>query len=307
MTETFAGVAESASSGAGAAVAVLPSDRHVEARVIDAVRASRRSEVTARGGIVSFPTAAHLRVALAARPFVLLVAGPRDVHGAATEDAIRAIRTGFPSLPVVGYVYSRPGVSADVLALARAGVHELVMHGVDDAGVTLQAILANALRRSVVERVERHLSEALPEQVLPFVRYCLTRLDAAPTVPAIAQALGVHRKTLVNWMRAARLPPPRTMATWCRLLVAASLLEDPGRSIEYVALSLDFPSGNAFRNVLRRYAGMGPTEVRAAGGMAALVERFTAALKRGPGAAATARETPAAPPFVVARDVRVGA
>ena len=300
MTATIASVTASLA----AAVAVLPTDRLVEARISDAVRASRRAEVTAQGGIVSFPTAEQLRAALAARPFVLLVTGPRDVHGATTEGAIRAIRTGFPSLPVVGYVYSRPGVSADVLALARAGVHELVMHGVDDVGVTLQSIFANALRRTVVERVEAQLRERLPAQLLPFVRYCLTQLDAAPTVPAIARALGVHRKTLVNWMRAAHVPPPRIMATWCRLLVAASLLEDPARSIEQVALSLDFPSGNAFRNVLRRYSGMGPSEVRAAGGMAALVERFSAALQptddaRPPSRRRRARDT--------ARKVGIGA
>ena len=35
-----------------------------------------------------------------------------------------------------------------------------------------------------------------------------------------------------------------------------------GRTVDQVALTLDFASANAFRNLLRRYADLGPADVR---------------------------------------------
>jgi transcriptional regulator GlxA family with amidase domain len=57
------------------------------------------------------------------------------------------------------------------------------------------------------------------------------------------------------------------MIQWCRLLIAARMLEDPGRAVEHVALLLDFPSGASLRNMLKRYTGLRPLEIRENGGM----------------------------------------
>ena len=55
---------------------------------------------------------------------------------------------------------------------------------------------------------------------------------------------------------------------------AARLLDDPGRTIEQVALKLDFPSGAALRNMFKRYTGLRTTEVRENGGVRCLVHTF---------------------------------
>jgi AraC-like DNA-binding protein len=61
------------------------------------------------------------------------------------------------------------------------------------------------------------------------------------------------------------------MIGWCRLLIAARVLDDPGRTVEQVALKLDFPSGAALRNMFKRYTGLRTTEVRENGGVRCLV------------------------------------
>jgi len=106
------------------------------------------------------------------------------------------------------------------------------------------------------------------------IEYCIEHARAAPTVAQLAAAIGVHRKTLVNWMLQDHLPPPRAITGWCRILLAARLLEDPGRSVESVALDLGFGSGTELRNMLRRYTGLRAGEIRGRGGFQQVLHLF---------------------------------
>jgi AraC-like DNA-binding protein len=251
------------------AVLALLRDRDAAARVAEALRPGVPGAPPQAGAHVRCVTHARaLAEALAARPYALVIVDARDAEGVSTEETIRAVRRRHPDVAVVGHASARAGLSADALALARAGVHELVITGIDDAAAVLRAALARAARRSSAERILAAVGELVPEDVLPLVRYCLEHAAAAPTVPEVARALGVSRQTLAARLRAAGLPAPRELAVWCRLLLAADLLAGGGRTVDQVALALDFPSANAFRNVLRgtRASGRqtsGPTAARA--------------------------------------------
>jgi AraC-like DNA-binding protein len=94
------------------------------------------------------------------------------------------------------------------------------------------------------------------------------------SVEDAATAMGIHRKTLVDRLRSAGLPSPRTIIGWSRLLTAARLLDDPGRTVEQVALRLDFPSGTALRNMFKRYTGLRTSEVRENGGVRCVLHAF---------------------------------
>lgn len=280
------------------AVLALLRDRDTIARVSEALRPGVPGAPPHAGAMLR--CVAHvreLREALAARPYALVLAESRDADGVCTEEAVRSLRERHPAVVVVGFATARAGMSADVLALARAGVHELVVAGIDDVAPVLRAALARAARRSSAERLLEVIADVVPPVAVPVLRYCLEHADVAPTVPELAQALGVSRQTLAARLRAAGMPAPRELAVWCRLLLAADLLAEPGRSVDQVSLALDFPSANAFRNVLRRYAGVGPSELRRAG-TAALVVLFRDALAHGALAEpdASGRPRTAAPP-----------
>jgi transcriptional regulator GlxA family with amidase domain len=94
------------------------------------------------------------------------------------------------------------------------------------------------------------------------------------TVADAAAALGVHRKTLVDRLATAQLPTPSAMIAWCRLTLAAQMLEDPARSVEQIALLLDFSSAASLRNMLKRYTGLSPREVRENGGLRCVLHAF---------------------------------
>jgi AraC-like DNA-binding protein len=262
----------------GDSVLALLRDREVIARLTEALRPGKPGAPPHAGATVRcVERVGDLLAGLEARPYALAVVEARDADGIATAEAVRELRERHPSLVVVGYTRVRSGMSSDVLALARAGVHELVVGGVDDVVVALRAALGSAAHRWTADRVLAELQAIVAPVAVPLLRYCLEHAGRAPTVSELARALGTSRQTLAARLRAAELPSPRELAVWCRLLLAAQLLSASGRPVDEVALTLDFPSGNGFRNTLRRHTGLGPADVRR-GGVAVVLDAFRAAL-----------------------------
>ena len=206
----------------------------------------------------------------------LIVVDHRDHDGSPTLPSLSRLRDEFPSVPIVMYLPMSLLVSGAVMEYAKAGVSQLVFQGVDDLQASLRSAMNSALDHISAIALSAEFEPHVPATVVPFLRYCLEHARRDITVEEVATAMGVHRKTLVDRLKAAHLPSPRAMIGWCRLLVAARVLDDPGRTIEQAALKLDFPSGAALRNMFKRYTGLRTTEVRENGGVRCLVH----ALKR---------------------------
>ncbi len=252
------------------AVVALLTDVVLRLRLVDALK----------GAVPAVDGVAHVRDArarLAAGDVRLLVVGPRDAGGLAVAPFAAEVRSRWPSVTVVAYSASGAGSSEDILALARAGVHALVVRGVDDERYAFRAALRAAEQACVSRLVYERVRDHLPAAVAPLVALYLRADGEPPSVAAAAEALGVHRKTLVNRLAAVGCPTPRALRTWCRLFVAARLLEEPGRTVESVAMQLDFDTPAGLRNTLKRYTGAGAGAVRAAGGLAHVLARFNAA------------------------------
>ena len=258
-------VAERATSSVPVVLGLLQ-DRVVRARVADAIRG--------RGIAMFCESREHLRQHLACRPVDIVVAACRDAAGQSMVPVLAEIRRDYPLLPVVAFVVPGRTPTADILAVGELGVHELVMQGFDDVGIALAAALESATHRSAGARVLSALGPHVPQDVLPLLRYALERAGAEPSVVDAARYLGVHPKTLTYRLRQAALPPPSAIIGWCRLFLAAHLLEAPGRSVAQVALSLNFASSAALRGMLRRYTGLRPGEIRATGGLEAMINLF---------------------------------
>jgi AraC-like DNA-binding protein len=209
---------------------------------------------------------------------VLLIVESHDADRRSTADSIRFVRQAQPNIAIVGYCKAGIAHSSDVRALALAGVHELLFHGIDDNGTALRAILAMAQQAMVGDVVASTLLPLVAERLWQFVRYVVSHPAESSRVARVAQALGYHRKTLVNHCARAHLPPPQELLAWCRLAVVGYLLQTTKSTVEGIAFQLDFPSDTSLRNLMKRYVGMRSTDVRAAGGLAAVVAAFERAL-----------------------------
>lgn len=257
-------------------VAALVRDRRDLARLAEALRPSVSAPQA--GVLHPFDRIDKLDSALQRTHFDVLVIEPTDALGVSTEETIRGIRERFPRLSVLGHVVMKPGVSSQVLSFARAGVHELIVAGIDDSASVLRIALQRAAQRCLTEEVFAEVSDSLPREAANLVRYCLEHASESPSIEAISRALGVHRRTLVNRMQHAMLPPPSELGAWARILLAARYLEMPGRSVEWVALTVGYPSANALRNALKKYTGLIPSELREDDGFARATLAFRSAL-----------------------------
>lgn len=221
--------------------------------------------------------ARDVRARLAAGDVRVLVVGPRDASERPAAPLVADVRHDHPSVTVVAYCASSAGSSDDIVALIRAGAHALVVRGVDDERHAFRAALRGAEQRCTATLVFDRIRDQLPPAVAPLVALYLRADGVPPSVAEAAELLGVHRKTLVNRLAAAGCPTPRALRTWCRLFVASRLLEEPGRTVESIALQLEFDSTTGLRNALKRYTGQGAGAVRAAGGLAHVLAHFNAA------------------------------
>lgn len=247
-------------------VAALVRDPRARARLADALR----GEATIRDCDRLSEVLAMVETGLAS----IVIVDHRDYDGTSTLPAVKHLIENFPSIPVVMYVALSNESSSQVLEYARAGVSQLVFQGVDDLRTPLRAAVNTAMDHASALALVDEFDRLVPANLIPFLRYALEHARRDIGVEEAATAMGIHRKTLVDRLRAASLPSPRTILGWSRLLMAARLLDDPGRTVEQVALKLDFPSGTALRNMFKRYTGLRTSEVRENGGVRCVLHAF---------------------------------
>jgi AraC-like DNA-binding protein len=208
-----------------------------------------------------------------------VLAEARDAQHEPVGPALTALMRRYPSVPVLGYCSAGARHAADLRDLARAGVHELVFADVDDQSALLRAKLTRGEEARAAASVLREIDGWLPLQLMNLVEYCVQFPRDSHEITRVACTLGVHRKTLVNWCERAKAPPPSTLVTWVRLLLAAELLQSPGQAVERVANTLEFASATSLRNLCRRYFNMRPMELRTRDGRLAAYRAFAEAVK----------------------------
>jgi AraC-like DNA-binding protein len=265
-------------------IAVLVHDSTARARLRGAVRGYAK--------LTFCEDAAELASTVADGAATAVVTEWRDDSGTTIESAIRAMRAEYPNVPVLVYAPLTPEGAHDMLAAARAGAVDVIIANFDDVGITLGRRLASAQATTLADRIVERLATLVPLPVAQMLEYFFRHARTPPSVAGAAAALQVHRKTLALHCARVRLPSPSALCCWARLILTSHRLEDPGRTTEHGAIEMGFPSGSAFRNMLKRYTGLSPAEVRERGGSMCLVEMLTAQLaERGPGLYAGRRRT----------------
>lgn len=203
------------------------------------------------------------------------------VDAATIDSALQSIRTlaqATPSHAIVAWC-ERPALTTrHLLDIAQAGVAELVLRDVDDLRHVLGRILNSAMQRSHALHIEERLASSVPQQMRALFRFSLQHAHQPLDVDRVAAGFGITRQTLRNRLVQHRMPLPRAFITWCRLLVAGSLLDESGHTLDSVGWQLDFSSGHHLGTVMRRYVGRGITEMRETGVSTVVEMAFCAAL-----------------------------
>lgn len=271
--------------GGAAALHRVPNRPIVVAAGLDARRAARLIDALRdRATLRTAPSIAALHASLneSREPVDVVVIPARDDSGRDVADFVRELAAAWPRMAIVVYCEIVSVEAPDIRALAVAGAHQFVFAGVDDSALTLRGILDSARREVASEFLMLQLATVLPSELHPLAERVLARPDVVTTVPALAAALGVHRKTVFNRCARAGSLTPGELVTWIRLVMVAYLLETTGRTVERIAMDLGFASDTSLRNLLKRYSGYRAGDIRESGGGRLVMDALAARTRAQP-------------------------
>ena len=206
----------------------------------------------------------------------------RDVHGARVEPLVHALRARAPNLPVVMLAPPEDSRLRNARDLVAAGVTCVARATARDVRAALRAVLARERARARRAALAAMCAALAPDPARDMVRVAFENGDRPLSVRELAASVGLPRKTLDRRLLRRSPITPRRALVWGRLAATAIALEDGETTVAAVASSLQFSSPTALRNLLQRYTGLTPTELRAAGGLDAIAKRIQAILKRRP-------------------------
>ncbi len=214
-------------------------------------------------------------------PPAIVVVDP--YHEAGANGPCQQLRTflrDFPSTPVLAALDIQPERGDDLRVLGEWGVCGIIALGHDDTVAALQERFRAARGRPL----KTLIGQVLPDEISAPAR---SILDVAAEVvsvgggaDALAKRLYCSKRTLVRWCERTRLPPPRRLMAWMRILLASELLDDPGRTILSVAQSCAYSSDAGLRRVMQAFVGIAPTELRERGAFATTSKQFRQVLER---------------------------
>jgi AraC-like DNA-binding protein len=204
---------------------------------------------------------------------IVAVVDMADPTGAAAHGFARTLTESHPGIGVVVYRQARNDSEADVCLLGAAGVHDILLEGLTDEGYLAKAIVLDACRRGAADLVMQELKRILPERLFPFAD-ATVRNPGKGSIALIAQHLNVHRQTPNTWCKKERYLRPEELLVWCRLLLVAAMLELTSRTLDSIAIELDYASATSLRNQLKNYTGMTATQIRGTG-LGAVISVFS--------------------------------
>jgi AraC-like DNA-binding protein len=210
-----------------------------------------------------------LRAAISdAPPAALLVVDPYvpgngDVMQLSPQ--LRALLWEFPSATVLAAMELRPGRSHDVRTLGEWGVTDIIAIGEEDTHEAISRRLRGAQGRPLQNLLQRCLPSAMSGRARTLLMAAAEVVSMGGRGRDLARSLHLSERTVLRWSERSGLPPPRRLMAWMRILLAASLLDDPGRTVLSVAFACGYSSDSSLRRAMQDFLGTIPTTLRREG------------------------------------------
>lgn len=198
---------------------------------------------------------------------------------AAPDSRLWETLRAFPSVSVVVALRFRPERTRDVARMLEQGVSEVLNLDRETdpalARVRLLGTLARPLKRMLEDGLPRHLSG----DARTLLRAAAEVVALGGGSPELARVFGVLPDTPAGWCRAAGLPPPRNLLAWMRVLFAAALLGDQGRTVQGVARACGYATDRSLRRVVGRFVGRQVAGLRREGAFPLAMAAFNEELR----------------------------
>lgn len=166
----------------------------------------------------------------------------------------------FPSVAIVPAFEARPDRAVDMREMIQAGMSEILNLYRENTAETAAARIRSAFARPFKRRIEATVAgHANVEARTILTAGAETAVRGGGPVE-LAEAFGVSAKTLCAWCGVHGLPLPRRLLGWLRILLAAHLLEDAGRTRTSVAVACGYRTDRSLRRIIQRFVGPASSE-----------------------------------------------
>jgi len=189
-----------------------------------------------------------------------------EAAGAPSFEPVRRLKQMYPRITLIAYIVFGPDRIRQAFDAGRFGFDALVVADLDDGPAAFGKSLEKAGARGVAALVRQILPESRSRVADDALMISVTRANEALTPVRLAEILGVTPRLLSRHLADVGYPSANRLITWGRLIVAAALMDGTRHSADRIAKMMYFPSGSAFRNTMRRYIALKPSEVRSLGG-----------------------------------------
>jgi methylphosphotriester-DNA--protein-cysteine methyltransferase len=182
--------------------------------------------------------------------------GRRTAQGPAPE--LRRLIARRRSVPVIAALPLRDELAATVATLLEWEVSDVLNLNLQRSAHAVRECLRGVRARPLKRVAEPLLGTFAGENARNVVRAACEVAVEGGAAPELAAIFEVDPRTVTAWCRREGLPPPRRLLAWMRVLLAAMMLKEDGRSIVNVARGAGYATDHALRRAMRDLAGGEP-------------------------------------------------
>lgn len=199
------------------------------------------------------------RILPSAHPTSVVLLDPYE-NAATPNAAFWSILERFPSVAVIPVFELRPERLDHMRGMVVSGVSEFLNLDREDMTSLAAARIRSALARPFKRRVEAVLSRHADVEARTILIAAAEACVRGERPKELADRFSVGSRTLAAWCAAHGLPQPRRLLAWLRIMLAAHLLEDAGRTRVSVAAACGYSTDRSLRRVIHRFVGPRPDD-----------------------------------------------
>ncbi len=212
-------------------------------------------------------------------PDSVVLVDPYDGETAEPCDKLFGLLESFPSVAVVVALRLTPARVGDVRWMIEAGAAGVLDLAIDTSAAVAVRHFHDAVGRPFKRRVQAVLPAHLSADARVMIRAACEVAVLGGGARELADAFDVTPKTFAAWCESRRLPTTRALQLWLRLLLAALLLEDAGRTVQSAARAAGYSGDRALRRAFDQLLGSGPGSLRCGGAFEAVARAFADELR----------------------------
>lgn len=178
------------------------------------------------------------------------------------DPALRELMAAAPLLPVLVCLDFERCSPEGAETVLRWGASEVVDLRLELASEALVPRFRAAHARPFKRRLEGGLSRHASGNALTLIRAAVEVASDGGLSTSLAGVFGVNERTVGDWCAREGLPPPRRLLAWIRVLLAAALLEESGRSWSNVARSSGYADDPGLRRAVKGLLRRPPSSPR---------------------------------------------